>query len=133
MAQVSQPGGIRALGQVAVNVKDVDRALAFYRDVLGLPLLLRAGNLAFFDCGGVRVMLDLPEDERFRHPSSVLYYRVDDLQAAFERLRDLGVPVESEPHLIARMPDHDLWMAFFQDTEENFFALMSEVRPPAPG
>ena len=124
--------GITALGQVSINVDDIDRAVAFYRDVVGLPFLFRAGNLAFFDCGGVRLMLDIPEDERFRHEASVLYYRVDDLPAACATLKSRGVSIHAEPHLIAKMPDHDLWMAFFEDTEANVFALMSEVRPPAP-
>jgi len=125
---MAEPAEIRSVGQIAINVKDIERAVAFYRDVLGLPFLFQAGNLAFFDCGGVRLMLDIAEDERFDHPASCVYYRVDDLAAAFERLKERGAVVESEPHMIAKMPDHELWMAFFRDPDENFFALMSEVR-----
>ena len=119
--------GIARLGQVAVNVQDVARATAFYRDVLGLPFLFAAGQLAFFDCGGVRLMLDRPEKPEFDHPSSILYFLVPDIQAAHRRLLDAGVAIVEEPRVIAPMPDHDLWMGFFRDTEGNVMALMSEV------
>jgi catechol 2,3-dioxygenase-like lactoylglutathione lyase family enzyme len=115
------------IGQIAINVHDVDRATAFYRDVLALPHLFRAGNLSFFNCGGVRLMLSPPEKPEFDHPSSILYFRVADIHAAFERLKSAGVKFEGEPHLIARMPIHELWMNFFRDTEGNLLALMSEV------
>lgn len=120
---------ITSIGQIAVNVHDMDRAVAFYRDVVGLPFLFQAGaNLGFFACGDVRLMLDIPEDERFAGMASVIYYKVADINAAFASIKGRGAEVESEPHLIAKMPDHELWMAFFKDTEGNFFALMSEVR-----
>ncbi len=120
---------ITGIGQIAVNVTDMDRAVAFYRDVVGLPFLFQAGpNLAFFACADVRLMLDIPEDDRFAGKASVIYYKVADLNAAFTDIKGRGAEVESEPHLIAKMPDHELWMAFFKDTEGNFFALMSEVR-----
>jgi methylmalonyl-CoA/ethylmalonyl-CoA epimerase len=120
--------GITRLGQIAINAKDVERAAAFYQDVLGLKLLFRApGGLAFFDCGGVRLMLDRAEKPEFDHPSSVLYFSVPDIQAAYGKLKESGVRFEDEPHLIARMPAHDLWMTFFRDSEENLLALMSEV------
>ena len=120
--------GIARLGQVAIRVHDVERATKFYRDVLGLPHLFSAGKLAFFNCGGVRLMLDMPEKPEFDHPSSVLYFTVPDINAAHRRMRDASVRFEDEPHLIAKMPDHDLWMTFFRDSEENLLALMSEVR-----
>jgi|SRR5712691_5674205 len=120
--------GITRLGQIAVNAKDVDRAAAFYEDKLGLKLLFKAPpGLAFFDCGGVRLMLGRAEKPEFDHPSSVLYFSVPDIQAAFGKLKDSGVRFEDEPHLIARMPSHDLWMTFFRDSEANLLALMSEV------
>ena len=120
---------ISGIGQVAVNVQDMDRAVAFYRDVVGLPFLFRAGpNLAFFQCGDVRIMLDSPEDERFAGQASVIYYKVADLRGSFDEIKGRGAEVQGEPHLVAKMPDHELWMAFFKDTEGNFFALMSEVR-----
>ncbi len=108
-------------------MQNVARATAFYRDVLGLPFLFAAGHLAFFDCGGVRIMLDRPEKPEFDHPGSILYFSVPDIQAAHRRLLDAGITIVEPPRIIAPMPDHDLWMAFFRDTEGNVMALMSEV------
>ena len=120
--------GITRLGQIAINAKDVERAAAFYQDVLGLKLLFKAPpGLAFFDCGGVRLMLDRAEKPEFDHASSVLYFAVPDIQAAYGTLKESGVHFEDEPHMIARMPAHDLWMTFFRDSEANLLALMSEV------
>ena len=119
--------GISRLGQIAVNAHDSGRATEFYRDVLGLPLLFTAGNLAFFDCAGVRLMLTPPEKPEFDHPGSILYFNVPDIKAAYGRMLAIGVRFQDEPHLIARMPNHDLWMTFFHDTEGNLLALMSEV------
>jgi len=120
--------GIARLGQVAINVKDVERAAGFYQGLLGLTLLFKAPpGLAFFDCGGVRLMLDRAEKPEFDHPSSILYFAVPDIQTAYAKLKENGVRFEEEPHLIAKMPTHDLWMAFFRDSEENLMALMSEI------
>ena len=120
--------GITRLGQIAINAKDVERATAFYQDVLGLKLLFKAPpGLAFFDCGGVRLMLDHAEKPEHDHLSSVLYFSVPDIQSAHGKLKESGVRFEDEPHVIARMPAHDLWMTFFRDSEENLMALMSEV------
>jgi methylmalonyl-CoA/ethylmalonyl-CoA epimerase len=120
--------GITRLGQIAVNAKDVERAASFYQDLLGLKLLFKAPpGLAFFDCGGVRLMLDRAEKPEFDHPSSVLYFVVPDIHAAYGKMKESGVHFEDEPHMIARMPTHDLWMTFFRDSEGNLLALMSEV------
>jgi catechol 2,3-dioxygenase-like lactoylglutathione lyase family enzyme len=122
------PGiGISRIGQIAVTVHDLERATAFYRDKLGLPLLFTAGKLAFFDCGGVRLMLDVPEKPEFDHPSSILYFTVPDIAAVHRQMLASGVRFEDEPHVIARMPNHDLWMTFFRDSEQNLLALMSEM------
>jgi len=123
--------GLDRIGQIAVNVKDLDRATAFYRDVLGMRPLFQAPKLAFFDCGGIRLMLSLPEKPEFDHPGSILYYKVDDIKAAHTALRGRGVPFEGEPHVVAQLPAHDLWMAFCRDSEGNLLALMSEVRRAA--
>ena len=121
--------GISRIGQIAINAHDVERAAAFYQDTLGLKLLFKAGaGLAFFDCGGVRLMLTRPEKPEFDHPGSILYFAVPDIQAAHAAMKEKGVRFEDEPHVIARMPDHDLWMVFFRDSEENLMGLMSEVR-----
>lgn len=120
--------GLAKIGQIAIPVTDIDRAVAFYRDVLGMRFLFQAPpGLGFFDCGGVRLMLDLPAKEQAGR-GGVIYYKVDDLQAAFDTLSARGVAVEAKPHLIAKMTDHELWMAFFRDPDRNAFALMAEVR-----
>jgi methylmalonyl-CoA/ethylmalonyl-CoA epimerase len=116
------------IGQIAVNVKDIDRAVAFYRDRLGLRFLFTAPpNMGFFDCGGVRLMLGVPTEPRFEHPSSILYFQVDDIQAAHAAMAAKGVTFEREPALVAKLEKADLWLAFFQDGEGNVMALMSEV------
>lgn len=117
-----------AIGQVAVNVRDVARATRFYRDILGLRFLFEAPGMAFFDAAGVRLMLAVPTEPKFIHPSSILYYRVLDIHAAAARLVALGVSFLAEPHLVAKLPDHDLWMAFLEDGEGNTLALMAERR-----
>ena len=117
------------IGQIAVPVKEIDRAVAFYRDVLGMRFLFQAPpGLAFFDCDGVRLMLDAAAEGDFGRHSSIIYYRVDDILAAHQELAARGVRFEGEPHMIARMPDHELWMAFFRDPDENLLALMAEKR-----
>ena len=116
------------IGQIAVAVRDVARATAFYRDALGLPLLFEAPpGLSFFDCGGVRLMLSLPEGEGQDHPASVLYFRVADIAAAHRQLSARGVAFIDEPHKVAELPTHELWLAFFRDGELSVHALMSEV------
>jgi methylmalonyl-CoA/ethylmalonyl-CoA epimerase len=120
--------GLTQIGQIAVPVRDVERAIAFYRDVLGMRFLFKAPpGLGFFDCAGVRLMLDAPAKAQAGQ-GSVIYYKVPDLHAAFETLTARGVTFEARPHLIAKLPDHELWMAFFRDPDANLLALMSEVR-----
>ena len=119
---------ITRIGQIAINTQDVPRAVAFYRDALGLEFLFEAGGLAFFMCGDVRLMLSKPESAEHDHPSSIVYFRVDDIHAARAELVERGVTFEDEPHLIARMPDRELWMTFFRDPDGNVHGLMSEVR-----
>lgn len=118
-----------AILQLSINVHDVPRAVAFYRDVLGLPLLFEVPpKMAFFMCGPVRLMLSVADSPKYDHPGSIVYYRVDDIQASHQALVAKGVPFATAPHMIARMPDHELWLADFEDTEGNTAALMSEVR-----
>ena len=120
---------LQSVGQISIRTNDLPAAVAFYRDQLGLDFLFEAGPaLAFFMCGDVRLMLTVPEREEFDHPSSTLYFRVDDLDGAYEELRGRGVAFDDEPHLIAAMPDHELWMAFFRDPDRNLHGLMAEVR-----
>jgi methylmalonyl-CoA/ethylmalonyl-CoA epimerase len=127
MSAASSNLGIQNIGQISIIVHDLPRATAFYRDVLGLPLLFTVPNLAFFDCGGVRLMLGPAETPEFDHPSSILYFRVANLNAAYQRLVELDVQICAPPRLIAPMPTYDLWMAAFRDSEGNIHQLMSEV------
>ncbi len=120
--------GLGTIGQIAVNAHDLERAVRFYRDTLGMRLLFEAPpKMAFFDCDGVRLMLSLPETPEFDHPSSILYFKVDDIEAAHAALAGRGVGFENGPHLVHKAETHELWLAFFRDTEGNFLALMSEV------
>jgi methylmalonyl-CoA/ethylmalonyl-CoA epimerase len=113
--------------QIAIVCEDVARATAFYRDTLGLRFLFSASpTLTFFDCGGVRLMLSPAEGDAAG--TSVLYYLVSDIQARHDALAAKGVRFVGEPHMIARMPDHELWLAEFRDSENNVMALMEEKR-----
>jgi len=120
---------LNQIGQIAIVVKDVARATAFYRDKLGMKFLFSAGNLSFFDCAGIRLMLD--KVEKPEAGTSILYFKVGDLREAHAQMQVRGVEFVDEPHLIAKLPDHDLWMTFFHDSEGNLLSMMSEVRPPA--
>src|SRR4029077_8607954 len=120
--------GLSQISQIALTVSDIARAVAFYRDSLGMRFLFQVPNLAFFDCDGIRLMLSLPE-KAAEGSSSVIYFKGADIHQAFKPLASRGISFEGEPHLIARMPDHELWMAFFRDPDRNLLALMSEVRP----
>jgi predicted enzyme related to lactoylglutathione lyase len=130
-SQPAQPAasfGLSQIGQIAIVVHDTDRAVAFYRDTLGIQFLFRAGNLAFFNAAGVRLMLTPAEKPEFDHPASILYFSVPDIRAAHAALVARGVKFDDEPHLIARLPDREVWMCFFRDCENNLMALMSEPR-----
>ena len=129
MTATATTPGITRPGQIQIRTHDVERAADFYEKTLGLKLLFKAPpGLAFFDCNGVRLMLDRPGKPEFDHANSILYFAVPDIQAAHASLKERGVRFEDEPHMIARMPDHDLWMTFFRDSEDNLMALMSEVK-----
>ena len=119
--------GLSAIGQVSVTVQDLDRAVSFYRDQLGMPFLFQVPNMAFFDCAGVRLMLNIPEEGFEDIHTSILYYKVDDIQDAYQVLKDRDVQFVGRPHKIADLEDHELWMAFFRDSETNLLALMAEI------
>ena len=116
------------IGQISINVHEVDRAVQFYRDKLGIKHLFTIPKMAFFDCAGINLMLAVPERPEFDHPSSIIYFNVDNIQEVFQTLLADGVKFEQGPQLVARMDTYDLWMAFFRDTENNALALMS--KPP---
>jgi methylmalonyl-CoA/ethylmalonyl-CoA epimerase len=120
---------LSTIGQIAMPVRDLPRAIEFYRDRLGLTFLFQAPpGLAFFQCGSIRLLVEVPQEEEFQHPGSPLYFVVDDIDAAYAELKQRSVAFRGDPHLIAKMPDHELWMAFFDDGEGNTHALMHEKR-----
>lgn len=116
------------IGQISIRAIELDRAVAFYRDTLGVPFLFQAPpGLAFFQCGSVTLMVSRPEPD-FDHPSSIIYFRVTDIEAIYRTLTGRGVQFLGEPHLIYPAPDFDLWMAFFRDSEQNTLALMERKK-----
>ena len=118
---------VSGLGQVALTVSDVARSTAFYRDAVGLRFLFDAGpSLAFLDLGNARLMLSAPEAGLVPGSSTVLYLRVADIAGTYAAMRERGVTFVDEPHLVAPMPDHDLWMCFFRDPDGHTLALMCE-------
>ena len=123
---------LRHIEQVALPVRDLARATAFYRDTLGMKFLFEAPpHLAFFDCDGVRLALSISSDPMYDPPGSILYYRVPDIEAAHAELGGRGVEILQGPHRVAVLGDFEIWMAFFEDTEGNTLAVTSE-KPVAP-
>ena len=121
--------GVSDIGQIGVAVSDLERAVAFYRDALGMKHLFSAPpGLAFFAAGDIRLMLSCPEKPDSERFTSVLYFKAENIEAACEALRARGVVFEAEPHRVAKMPDHELWMAFFRDPDRNLLGLMCEKR-----
>ena len=118
--------GLSAIAQVALTVRDVQRAAAFYRDTLGVPFLFEAPGMAFFQAGDVRLLLGLPEKQT-GEPSSIVYFKVDDMGAAYHALVERGVAFTHEPRIIHRGEQTDVWLAHFQDPDHNGLALMSET------
>lgn len=119
------------ISQIAIPVQDLERAIGFYRDILGLSLLFTSEpGMAFLDGGGVRLMLSAASTPltAITPQASIIYYRVDDLAGLFARMQAAGASVLEAPQEVARLPDHSLWMAFFGDGEGNTLALMEERR-----
>src|SRR5258705_12863072 len=119
---------LERIHQVSIRTRDIARPVAFYQDPLGLKLLFQAPpQLAFFDCGGVGLML-APAEPEFDHQGSVLYFAVEDIKAAHTALAAAGVTFRTEPHMVAKLPDREVWLADFLDSEGNVLALMSEPK-----
>jgi len=127
MSTANSSSEINGIAQIAVNVHDVKRAIEFYRDKLGLRFLFEIQNAAFFDCGGIRVMLSLPEKPEFDRPASLIYYNVADIHAMYELLLSRGVRFGDKPHIVAQLDNADLWLVAFRDADDNLLALMSQV------
>jgi methylmalonyl-CoA/ethylmalonyl-CoA epimerase len=118
---------LNELGQIAITISDLDKAVAFYRDALGLTHLFSAPpGLAFFGVGHIRLMLSRPEKPEGEKFGAALYFKVEDIEVAHRILKEREVRFETEPHFVAKMPTHDLWMAFFRDPDRNLLALMCE-------
>ena len=132
MNSATSTADLGELGQIALTVDQLDRSIAFYRDTLGVKLLFTAPpGLAFFSCGNVRLMLSRPETESAERFSAAIYFKVSDIHGAHRALSSRGISFEAEPHLVARMPDHELWMAFFRDPDRHLLALMCEKKNPS--
>ena len=123
-----QSFGLAQIGQIAISVQDLERAVAFYRDKLGMQYLFTASTLAFFDCAGTRLMLSTPEPGQAHNGNSIIYFTVGDINAAYRELIERGVSFDDQPHIIANMGTYDLWMAFLRDSEHNLLGIMSEIQ-----
>ena len=120
---------LSAIGQIGLTVSDLEKAVAFYRDALGMKHLFNAPpDMAFFAAGNVRLMLSRPEKPDSERFGCALYFKVVDIHAAHDALTARGVTFEAQPHRLAKMPDHELWMAFFRDPDRNLLAMMCEKR-----
>ena len=116
------------IAQIFIRARDLERAIAFYRDVLGFKFLFQAPpQMAFFDCSGVRLLLGVPEKQEFDHPSSIIYFEIADIQSVFQTLKKRGVTFLAEPHVVHRGEGFELWLAEFNDSEDNTLALMSTI------
>ncbi len=118
---------IKGIGQLSIRVHDMEVATRFYQEILGLNLLFRIPNMAFFDCNGIQILLGIPEGPQFDHPSSVFYFNVDNINSAYETLVNRNVQFLDKPHKVAERGSTETWMAFFHDPDRNVHALMSEV------
>ena len=117
---------LEKISQIALTVEDLPRARDFYQNTLGMKFLFDAGNLAFFKCGDIRLMLST-SDKPGPRGGTILYFKVADIHATCSTLKQRGVSFIDEPHLIAKMPDHDLWMVFLRDTKTNTLGIMCEM------
>ena len=135
LEELGMPFSLGRIGQIALAVRDVDKAEAFYENTLGLQKLYRYGDLTFLDCSGVRLLLEKARDPDTAHHGVAIYFSCHDIALAVNELQPRGVSFSAPPHLIAKMEDHDLWMAFFNDPDGHILALMHEApkdyRPPA--
>lgn len=119
---------IQKVGQIGISVKDLEKAIHFYNEKLGLSLLFKTDSMAFFECNGLRLFLSLPEKKEFAQSSSVIYFQVENIKEAYIDLLSKEIIFIDEPHIVAKMGQIETWMAFFKDTEGNTHALMSEVK-----
>ena len=120
---------ITKLAQLAITVSDVEKSLAFYRDLLGLNFQFAPNtNLAFLQCGTLRIMLSTPQGAGEVGKNSIPYFEVQNIEAFYRAVVEKGATPERKPQLAAKMPDHDLWIGFLKDPDGNLVALMEEKR-----
>lgn len=125
---IQSPVRFDKIGQIAIGARDPARAKEFYQHVLGMKLLFEAGGMAFFQCGDIRLMIG-PSETPASGNNVLLYFLVAEIEQAHTALRQKQVEFVQSPHLVAKMPDHELWIAFLKDPEGNTLGMMSEVRP----
>ncbi|GGG72263.1 VOC family protein [Paenibacillus radicis (ex Gao et al. 2016)] len=118
---------ILGIEQISIRVRDINAAVQFYQNTLELQLLFEIPNMAFFACNGIQIMLSVPEQSEFDHPSSTFYFKVEDINAAYDTLLGRGVTFLGKPHKVVEMNDTQTWMAFFYDPDQNMHALTSQV------
>ena len=124
---MTQDVGIHYVGQIAIAVSDIKVATDFYQNKLGLKLLFEVpSGLAFFDCGGTRLMLTTKQGDDQDHKTSVIYYKVKEINSATKALKENGINFIQEPQLAAKLPDHELWIGFFRDPDGNLVGIMDE-------
>ncbi|NRB24596.1 VOC family protein [Shewanella sp.] len=119
---------VERIGLITIAITDLDKSVQFYCEILGLELLFEiASGLAFLNRGGTRLMLTILQGKVKNHKTSVIYYKVNDIHASTERLKDKGVEFEREPQMAAKIEDHDLWFGFLGDPDNNVIGLMAEI------
>lgn len=114
--------------QLAIPVKDIERAITFYRDKIGLQLLMNSPNMAFLDCGGIRIYLDANPGTVEAAKNSMIYFRTGDVEQAHSAFKQRGVTIHQHPQVIAALPDRDVWLMWIRDSEENLLGIMEERR-----
>jgi methylmalonyl-CoA/ethylmalonyl-CoA epimerase len=129
MADTQPAVHLGEIGQIALTVRDLARARDFYQNALGMQFLFDAGTMAFFQCGTVRLLIGA-SDKPLSGEGAILYFRVADIRGVHSALKNRGVTFLEEPHLVARMKSHDLWICFLKDPDGNTLALMSEITTP---
>ncbi len=116
------------IAQLLIPVEDFDKGVAFYRDILGIPFLVAAPpQMAFFNCGGVRLLVGVMQEGQKAQRGSAIYFQVTDIRTVYASLKDQGVRFTAEPHVVNRTPKSELWLAEFADPDGNQLALMSDV------
>ena len=120
--------GINGIGQIAIAITDIKKAVDFYKNILGLKLLFESPpGLAFFDCGGIRLMLTTLQGQERDHKTSVIYYKVDDIKNTTKRLKSKGIVFIQEPQFVAKIENYELWIGFIRDQDENLIGIMAEI------